>query len=204
MSTSSSGRLLGLIGRSLLAVCGLIALTSFQASAQQNFLTLKGDPKKEAWWLIADFNPFTADVRGIPANQIRAGWCKATEFRRDLLPRQLLVEGGADTMQSAGLSFAIEGSFDGAPTKQIAVVGVYQECAGPKGRFVLILDQPADGRGRVRFVDAVPADRQFGALQKGKGGALVVWDCMECDGSSVLKWDRRKRAFGWAPRSTRL
>jgi hypothetical protein len=204
MSISSFARLLGPMFRSTVAACGIVGLTTVHAVAQQSFVTLKGDPRKEGWWLIAEFNPITTQVRGIPANQIRKSWCKATEFRKDLLPKELLFEGGVDTMQSAGLSFAVEGSFDGTAEKQIVLVGVFQECAGQKGRFILILDKPAEGQPKVRFLDAVHIDRQFGALQKGKGGNVFVWECMECDGSSVLRWDRKKARFDWAPQANKL
>lgn len=200
---SAARRTLGPIVRSVLVV-GLLMLMAAQAPAQQAFVTLHGDPKKEVWWLIADFHPFTTEVRGIPANQIRKSWCKATEFRKDLIPKELLFEGGVDVMQSAGMSFAVEGRFDGTAARQVAVVGVFQECGGPKGRFILILDHPADGKPKIRFVNAVRTGRQFGALRKGKGGTLVASACMECDDSSVLKWDRKKRKFDWVPQADDL
>jgi hypothetical protein len=168
-------------------------------SAQQSFVTIEGDLKKAAWWVLADFHPFTTEVRGIPANQIRQNWCKATEFRKDLIPRELLFEGNVDAKAVSGLSFAVEGHFDGSATNQVALVGVYQECSGQKGRFILVLDQLAGGKAKIRFVSAVQTDRQFGALNKGEDNTIVTWSCMECDGFSVLKWDRKKRKFDWLP-----
>ena len=198
MATSSlTRRVRGLIVGGVAAIAGIVALTSAQAAAEQAFVTLNGNLKAEAWWVIAEFHPFTTEVRGIPANQIRKSWCKATEFRKDLIPKELLVENGADVMKDAGMSFAVEGRFDGAATRQVAVVGVFQECAGPKGRFMLILDQPDGEKPKVRFIDAVRTNRQFAALSKDKRGKLVLWGCMECDGYSVLKWDRKKSRFGW-------
>lgn len=198
MAILSVARLMpGVIVR-LILVGGLM-LMAVQAPAQQAFVTLQGDLKNEAWWVIAEFHPFTTEVRGIPANQIRKSWCKATEFRKDLIPKNLLFENGADVMKGAEMSFAVEGRFDGAATKQIAVVGVFQECAGPKGRFMLVLDQPDGEKPKVRFVDAIRTNRQFAALSKDKSGKLVLWRCMECDGYSVLKWDRKKNRFGWEP-----
>ncbi|MDN4988032.1 hypothetical protein QY049_33220 [Bradyrhizobium sp. WYCCWR 13022] len=197
-------RVLGAIVRSTIGIGVLAAVTTAQAAAQQAFVTLNGDPKKEAWWVIAEFHPFTTEVRGIPANQIRKSWCKATEFRKDLIPRELLFDGNTDAMAAVNMSFAIEGHFDGTTTKQVALVGVFQECAGAKGRFVLIIDQPAGGKPKIRFVSAVRTDRQFGALQKGKDGALVTSACMECDEGSVLKWDRKKRQFDWVPQGDEL
>ena len=196
-------RTLGPIGRSVLAV-GVLMLMAARAPAQQVFVTLNCYLKKEAWWVIAEFNQFTTEVRGIPADQIRKSWCKATEFRKELIPKELLFENGADVMKGAGMSFAIEGRFDGATTRQIAVVGVFQECAGKKGRFMLLLDQPEGEKPKIRFVDAIRTNRQFGALSKDKGGKLVLWGCMECDGYSVLKWDRKKNRFGWEPQAEGL
>jgi hypothetical protein len=183
------------------AGCAL-ALTIGQATAQQGFVTIKGDLKATAWWVLADFEPYTTEVRGIPANQIRKNWCKATEFRKDLIPKELLLEGGVDAMDEARMSFAIEGRFDGTTTRQVALVGVFQECTGQKGRFILVLDQPADAKPRIRFVDAVRTDHPFGALQKGQDNTIIAWSCMECDGSSVLKWDGKKRKFDWLPDRT--
>lgn len=132
-------------------------------------------------------------------SQIRETWCKATEFRKELIPKELLVENNVDGMAQAGLSFALEGRFDGSAVNQIALVGVYQECAGKKGAFMLILDQLAAGKSKVRFLSATPTDHQFSALGKGEGNTIVVWSCMECDGRSILKWDRKKRKFDCLP-----
>ena len=76
---------------------------------------------------------------------------------------------------------------------------MYQECSGQKGRFVLILDLPARGSPKIRFLDALPTDRQFGSLAHGEDDTIIVWACMECDNYSVLKWDRSKGNFGWRP-----
>src|SRR5277367_2005203 len=82
---------------------GLFVLTIAQASEQTAFITIEGDLKSAAWWVIADFHPFTTEVRGIPVNQIRKSRCKATEFRKDLIPKELLVEGGVDAMEASKL-----------------------------------------------------------------------------------------------------
>jgi hypothetical protein len=186
-------------GRWTIALCSCLVLAIAYARAEAVFTTIQGDLKSVAWWVLADFHPFTTEVRGIPASEIRKSWCKATEFRKDLIPRELLFEGGTDAMAAANMSFAIEGRFDGTATKQVALVGVFEECSGQKGRFILILDQPADGKPKIRFLNAVRTDRQFGALRKGDGNSIVAWACMDCDTFSVLKWDRKKRKFDWLP-----
>jgi hypothetical protein len=167
----------------------------------ERFVTINGDRKYAAWWVVAEFHPFTADVRGIPVRKIRKNWCKATEFRKDLIPKKLLFEGGVDAMEASKLSFALEGHFDGSPTKQVALVGVYEECSGQKGRFLLILDQPPSGPPKVRFVDDVLTANQFGALSLGKDNSITEWACMDCDNMAVLKWDPQKHRFAWLPDS---
>jgi hypothetical protein len=182
-----------------LALC-ILAAGAAPAMAQQPFVTTKGDLKREAWWLIADFHPFTTEVRGIPVARIRSSWCKATEFRKELIPKALLIDNGVDAMATYKMSFAVEGRFDGSATKQVALVGVYQECAGRKGRFLLILDLPqGGGPPKVRFVDAQRTAHPFGALSISKDNGIVQWECMECDIYSVLKWNARQRRFAWVP-----
>jgi hypothetical protein len=189
--------LLGHAARVTSVLGGIFLFAVAPTSAQTQFVTINGDLKAAAWWVLADFQPFTTEVRGIPANQIRKNWCKATEFRKDLIPRELLFENGSDQMAQAELSFALEGRFDGSLVTQIALVGVYQECSGKKGRFILIIDRPAGGPPKIRFVNAIATDRQFGALARGKDNTLVAWACMECDGYSTLKWNRKSRKFEW-------
>jgi hypothetical protein len=182
-----------------LGLCCLLAASVAPAGAEQPFVTTKGDLKKEAWWQIADFHPFTTEVRGIPVGKIKSNWCKATEFQRDLIPKALLNQDGVDGMTAYKLSFVVEGRFDGSATKQVALVGVYQECSGQKGRFLLILDQPVGGQPpKIRFVDAERTEHQFGALSV-NGKSIVLSSCMECDIGGILKWNARKRRFAWVP-----
>lgn len=190
---------LGLIIRWMAVVCSALVLANVEASAQQPFVTIEGDLKTAAWWVVADFHPSTTEVRGIPVNQIRKNWCKATEFRKDLIPKEILLEEGVDEMEVSKLSFALEGHFDGSANTQTALVGVYQECSGQKGRFIMTLEQPTGGKPKIRFLNTVRTDRQFGALAKGDGNTIVAWACMDCDGFSVLKWDRKKRKLDWEP-----
>jgi hypothetical protein len=161
-------------------------------------MTVEGDIKNNAWWVIADFHPFTTEVRGIPVNKIRKSWCKATEFQRDLFPKEVVFdERGGDAME--GYSFALEGSFDGTTTKQVALVGVYEECTGLRGRFFMILDQPLNGKPKVRLLNAVETPHQFGALSVEADKTIFYWSCMECDAVARLKWDRKRHKFMWLP-----
>jgi len=160
-----------------------------------SFVTLDpGQPDYLAWYLRATYHPLGKEVRGIPVTRINKNWCEANELTRELIPSGLLGE-NIDAM--GGLSFAVEGHFDGSKIKQTALVGVYRHCAGGEtGFFLLILDAPRNGTRKIRFLIETPR-AHFAALQAQGDSSIVVWSCMDCDVSSVLQWDKSKRRFDW-------
>lgn len=176
-----------------IALAAVFAVLSTAAPAQQSFVTVRPEPKTEAWWLRAEFHPMHSEVRGIPVAQIRRNWCKATEYTRELFPNELLVEDGKDSLKEYGLAFSVTGNFDRSKTSQVALVGVYQTCAGQKGSFLLVIDEDTK---RIRFVDATPGKTQFAVLAADRG-AIVLMHCMECDDAATLRWNAKKKAFGW-------
>lgn len=183
--------------RNLVIFGGVLTACGATARADEPFVTVDGDTKSIAWWVLADFHPFTTDIRGIPVNKIRANWCKATEYRKDLLPREFAFnEDGTDAL--GDYSFALEGNFDGTATRQAALVGVYEECGGKRGRFFMILDLPKVGPPRVRLLHAILTDHQFAALSVDKDQKITIMSCMDCDNYAMLKWDRKRRKFVWS------
>jgi hypothetical protein len=182
----------------VIAALSCVLFTAAAARAEQPFMTL--DEKMGggyAWWVVAEFHPFTTEVRGIPANKLGKSWCKATELRKDLLPKEIMIgQNGGVSME--GFSFALEGNFDGSANKQIALVGVYEECGGNTGHFFMILDQPAVGRPKVRFLSSVQNPHPFAALTV-KDETITLWACLQCDNYAMLKWDRKQRKFVWIP-----
>ena len=69
--------------RTIAALWCTLVFTVAAARAEQPFLT-RDETSSAAWWVTAEFHPFTTAVRGIPAHKIRKSWCKATELRKDL------------------------------------------------------------------------------------------------------------------------
>jgi hypothetical protein len=175
------------------ALVAFFALLATTARAEQAFVTVKPEPAMEAWWLRAEFHPIHAQVRGIPVAQIRRNWCKATEYTRALIPKELLEEGGSDMMKETGLSFSVTGSFDRSKTRQVAFVGVYQTCGGQKGSFLLVIDEDTKN---IRFVDATPRKTQFAVLGADRD-TIVLMHCMECDGAAKLRWNAKMKKFAW-------
>ena len=176
----------------------LVVALATAAHAQQPFATVVPGP--EAWWLRTSFNPMHTEVRGIPVAKIRKGWCKATEFTRALMPKkEMEEEKSGQLMDEVGLAFSFTGNFDRSKTKQVALVGVYQECAGNKGSFLLIVDA---GTQKVRFVSTTPGEHQFAILSVHEND-IVLSPCMECDGGKVLRWNAKTKAFRWVPQRGR-
>ena len=175
--------------RLLLALLAVVWATAGQA---QSLVTLRPQPENYAWWLRADFHALHREVRGIPVAQIRADWCKATEFKRELFPKELLVENGVDVLAPAKLSFSLEGSFDGSGARQVALVGTYETCGGKAGRFFLILDAATS---KVHFLDADIAKDRFAAIAPAGRSGIVIMYCLECDIGSTVRWDRARKRF---------
>jgi hypothetical protein len=165
----------------------LVLLLAASARAQGFF-----DQKPAMWWPAVRFNAEGTELRGIPVQRIRADWCKATEFTRELFADDLTDAQGRNGLDEAGLAFALEGGFDGTGTPQIALVGIYETCRGRKGGFVLIIDR--DTR-KVRFLQAEDALKPFAALRREGDGAIRVAGCLRCGISSVVRWDQKRRRF---------
>lgn len=89
---SAARTILARVAESIVALCCVMMFTDASARAEQPFMTLDEKLSNAAWWVAAQFHPFTTDVRGIPVNMIRKSWCKATELRKDLLPRDVTID----------------------------------------------------------------------------------------------------------------
>jgi hypothetical protein len=175
----------------IILACSFLMIAATSGAAQSNaFVSIAPEPSYYAWWLRADFHPFETQVRGIPVKQIRATWCKAAEFRKELFPPEL----AADFADTGGLSFSIDGYFDGSKVRQVALIGVYEACNGERGSFLLILAQPPGKPPTIRFLHEIP-ELQFGMLAAMPDSTIGVFHCMACDHITRFKWDKAKKRF---------
>jgi hypothetical protein len=173
-----------------------LAIVPTIASAQEKlpFLTTSPTPDYVAWWLRTEYHPFRTDVRGVPVAKIHAGWCKANEFRKDLFPPD-----EAKSFEGTGLSFAVDGFFDGSTTKQSALVGVYETCKGQRGAFFLVLAWPKGKPPMVKFIEEMPGEHEFAMVATVDASTIALFHCMECDFVSKFRWDKTKRRFALLP-----
>jgi hypothetical protein len=159
-------------------------------SQENAFLKTAPDTKNEAWWVRTEYHAFGVEVRGIPVAGIRANWCKANEFRKELFPPEL-----ASSFVDQKSPFAIDGFFDGTKTKQTALVGVYETCDGKRGTFFLILAWPTGRPPSIRFLVEIPGERGFAMVEASDASTIAVFHCMECDNVSKYRWSKSKKRF---------
>lgn len=177
----------------ILLAWSFLMLTMAASTAQSNdFVSIAPEPSMYAWWLRAQFHPFETQVRGIPVRRLRATWCKASEFRKDLFPPEL-----ASDLED-GVSFSVDGDFDGSKIRQTALIGVYETCTGERGSFLLILARPSGGSPVIRFLHEFRG-LEFGVVAARPDATVQVFHCMECDHLTRFKWSKSKKRFRQLP-----
>ena len=173
-----------------LALCLCLALLSTVCRADRPaFLSVAPEPTNHAWWLRAEYNPFSKTVRGIPIKLLSKQWCYANEFTTDLFPAEYMQD------ISPKLSFAVESRL-GQRRKLTALVGAFETCAHEKGLFLLILEQRKSIKV-VRFLEQFSFQKSLAALQLTKRDTLELWWCSSCDNSQELEWNPKQKKFVW-------
>jgi len=175
--------------RILLAWLLLTALAVAAHAQSNSFVTVAPEPTSHAWWLRAEFHPFETQVRGIPVGQLRASWCKASEFRKELFPPEL-----ASNIATNRASFSVDRDFDGSHVEQTALIGVYETCRGARGSFLLVVARPPGKPPAIRFLHEIPS-LQFGVVAVSADSTISVFHCMECDHVTRFKWDIARKRF---------
>lgn len=153
------------------------------------FLSVVPEPTNHAWWLRAEYNPFSKTVRGIPIKLISKQWCHANEFTTDLFPPEYMQGLSPD------LSFSVESQF-GQRKKLTALVGAFETCAHDKGLFLLIIEQRRSIKV-VRFLEQFSFQKSLAALRLTGRDTLELWWCSDCDNSQELEWDAKQKKFVW-------
>ena len=180
--------------RAVLSAILVMAWPTVGIAAERPFFETSPTPENSAWWLRTEYHPFGADVRGIPAARIHAGWCKVNELRRDLLPADL-----APYFEDDQSPFAVDGFFDGSKTRHTALVGVYETCKGARGAFLLIVAWPEGKPPVIRHLVDLPGERQFAVVHASDDSTITLQHCLECDHISQYKWEKSRKRFVLLP-----
>ncbi len=153
------------------------------------------EPYEHAWWLRIEFEPTGRVIRGIPIEEIDPSWTRASELRKEAIPKDILSEGGTDNMAASGLVFARYGDFDKNGIEDLALVGVFEHRSGERGTFLLVLTREGGVWRRV-FLEAHQGRAGFLALSE-KSENIQVWTCMHCDAVGILIWDEKGGQYRW-------
>lgn len=167
----------------------LVLLSAVARADRTTFLLVAPEPTNYAWWLRAEYNPFSKTVRGIPIKLLSKQWCYANEFSADLFPAKYMQD------ISPELSFSVESQF-GQKRKLTALVGAFETCTQEKGLFLLILEQK-EAIKVVRFLEQFSFQQSLAALRLTNRNTLELWWCSSCDNSQELEWNARQRKFVW-------
>src|SRR5690242_17976994 len=90
-----------------LAVVFFTAIFACAHAQSSAFVSVAPEPPNYAWYLRAEYNPFSKAVRGIPVKLLAKNWCYANEFRPELFPAEYL----RDISYGSGPAFSLEGYF---------------------------------------------------------------------------------------------
>lgn len=149
--------------------------------------SLVADDSGLAWWLRDQYEPSAVTSALFKMSDINPEWVK---FKL-LSYSDLSDEAKKDIpwMEEYGYKFSIDGDFNKDGRSDKAVVGVYENKNGEKGRFLLILTKRKNGRWAKEFLDEIKGEPGFSVLYK--CGNSICWsECMECDGGHILEWKK--------------
>jgi hypothetical protein len=173
--------------------CAQVAAAPLPAASAPAVLTVRAEPARDPWWLRASLMPRATAVRGLPIKRFEPTWCAAEAFSRELFGEELLGLTAGNPLD--GVSFALDGNFEGGTKPQTAFVGFYRRCDGERGLFLAIIERSGE-RTRVRFLVEVPdPGAAFAALSLDPDGALAVWWCAACDNGHRIVFNRDTRGF---------
>lgn len=172
----------------------LLVFAAVAGPVRAALLEVDAEPANRPWWERARWQPQATVVRGVPIKRLHPDWCAAEALGRETIGEALLGPDAGDPL-AGGLSFSLEGSFDGSGRPQLAFVGAYRRCAGERGLFVTIVE-PHPQRPRMRFLVEVPnSPSAFAALGRDPDGTLVVWWCAACDHGVRIEFNRESKSF---------
>lgn len=162
----------------------LLALLLLVAPSQSLFAE-----ETEPWWVTERYQPAQNKIQSIPVKQLDKTWVKASPLTKEKLSEDAVLRlGGEPSYQ-----FEVEADFNKDGRRDRAMVGVYEDASGAKGRFLLILTEEGRGAWKKAFLEKVPGDPGFSVLVYEEGGSLGWVDCFECDAElGDLMWDGTK------------
>lgn len=172
------------------------------------FITNKKNAENSSWWL-KEINavPKGNTVFGVTVddinnynrfNGIGGMWCFANILSRKSFtsPDKSIRLEIDETMWDEVLpGFQASGVFTGQG-KQDAVVGIFEDCSGTQGSFILIADRSQPKK--IVYLEFTEGSTGFVWLKKSKNGnSLILGTCLYCGDWSELSYDVKRKRFYW-------
>src|SRR5215470_5918890 len=92
----------------------------------------------EAWWLNAAFTPSETAYESLPVNEINPSWVKISVLSYASLPPD--AKSDLAWMHKDGFVFQVDNYFKRRGVVDRGLSGVFEDKAGQKGRFLLVLE----------------------------------------------------------------
>jgi hypothetical protein len=132
----------------------------------------------------------------VPIKEINPEWVKLSVLSYSLLP----AEAASDIrwMRRHGFVFQVDNFFKRKGVTDRVLTGVFEDQAGRKGRFLLVLEKQSAGRWKVAFLQHEEPEAGFSVLVR-RAGALYWGTCMQCGEFSRLRRKAGKYQLDVAP-----
>jgi hypothetical protein len=153
-------------------------------------------PMDAVWWERVRFDAGNRTVRGLVVGNLDPAWRLASELKAESIPSEGRVSGhdAAGQMRDNGLSFSINGDFNGDGKEDLAVVGVYEDSMGGRGKFLLVLTRSAGEPWQKAFLRSWSGEPGFLALTRERG-AIILSSATGFLDRRALEWDRQDASY---------
>jgi len=131
----------------------------------------------DAWWLHAKFVPNDTEYQSLAVAKINPNWLKISILSFAALP----PESRADViwMHRNGFDFEVADFFKRKNLIDRELCGVFEDRAGRKGRFLLVLERRDAGPWKVAFLHQEYGQPGFSVLLRNR--TRLYWGtCMRC------------------------
>lgn len=172
----------------LLAAAG--AITSAAVIAGEDGFTAPV-PAQQRWWENFTLEATGTELLGNPLARINPSWQRATLLDASQFTPQQLAQIRADRR-----AFELRGDFNDDGTPDRAVVGVYLDSKGERGRFVAVFTRAgSETHWRAVYTETGDDDRPFSTLHVNAEshahtyGTRVYWTaCLYCPSTIYVNW----------------
>lgn len=175
-------------GIAVLAATGALAATA--AASVEDGLTAPV-PAQQRWWENFTLEATGTELLGNPVAKVNPSWRRASLLDASQFTPQQQAQIRADRR-----AFELRGDFNDDGTPDRAVVGVYLDDTGERGRFVAVFTRAgSEALWRAVYTETGDDDQPFSTLHTNaeshamKFGTRVYWTtCLHCPSTIHVSW----------------